>query len=121
VFEYTKGFWHTEIKPTPGEADHLQVVSAQPGKTIFIADCGADGGGPANATLICSAVNACTELNPSDPMAVCQNINELYRSLNELVVVLKDRRVGTLLNSISAGWGSLLGKAQQVLAATKTP
>ena len=39
----------------------------------------------ADAELIVTAVNACIKLNPEDPLAVAENISELYESLDYIV------------------------------------
>jgi hypothetical protein len=37
-----------------------------------------------NANLICSAVNACQEINPDNPMAVAESIKEMYEALKAI-------------------------------------
>ncbi len=39
----------------------------------------------ANAKLIVSAVNACIELNPQNPLAVAEGIKDMYRACERLI------------------------------------
>jgi len=57
-------------------------------KENFI-DCGMDFNSEANANLIISAVNACIEINPDNPMAVALSIKDMYEKLKALGITNK--------------------------------
>ncbi len=44
----------------------------------------------ANADLIVTAVNQCIELNPSNPLAVAQNIGEMVKAIKTSIAELND-------------------------------
>lgn len=113
--EYTKGVWRTEKSQSDSGTSHYQVISAQLGKTVFVADCGADEVGQTNANIICTAINACTELNSNNPMVVAESIGDLYKTLHDLIDLLKNRKTMAFLNSNSLGWSSSFEKAQRAI------
>jgi len=49
----------------------------------------------ANAHLIAAAVNACIKLNPDNPLAVAESINDMYEAFNDLMELqgINDGRV----------------------------
>jgi CII-binding regulator of phage lambda lysogenization HflD len=113
--EYTKGVWRTESGQATSGPAHHQIISAQVGKTIFVADFGTDETGQANSNLVCTAVNACAELNPGNPLAVSEDIKDLYITLRDLVELLNNRKIAAFLNSNSLGWSMRFEKAQKTL------
>jgi hypothetical protein len=113
--EYAKGVWRLETEPLSSGHPNYQIISAQVGQSVFVADCGADEIGEANAKLICTTVNACADLNPDDPMVVSESIKDLYYSLRDLLKLLKNKKVVAFLNSNSLGWSLELEKAQRAI------
>ncbi len=85
---YTKGEW--KIDHYCVNSDYLIYSNAQPGKAwdkIAIAQQGYSNA-DANAHLIAAAVNACQKVNPDNPMAVAESIQEMYEALNELCNIM---------------------------------
>ena len=116
MVEYTRGVWRTESGQAASGPAHYQITSAQVGKTLFVADFGTDETGQANANLVCTAVNACAELNPDNPLAVSEDIKDLYFNLRDLIELLNNRKIAAFLNSNSLGWSMRFEKAQKALA-----
>ncbi len=113
--EYTRGTWRPEMGQSNSGPAHHQIISAQVGKTAFVADFGTDEPGQINANLVCTAVNACTEINPDKPQAVSEGIKDLYLSLQDLVELLKNKKIGAYLNTNALGWSIRFEKAQKAL------
>jgi hypothetical protein len=113
--EYTKGVWRLETKQTSSGHSDYQVISAQVGKSVFIADCGEGEIGAANADLICATVNACADLNPDNPMVVSESIKDLYYSMRELLKLLESKKVANFLNSNALGWSLEFERAQRAI------
>jgi|WetSurMetagenome_2_1015567.scaffolds.fasta_scaffold262167_2 hypothetical protein len=113
--EYTRGAWRPEMSQSNSGPARQQIIAAQVGKTAFVADFGTDEPGQINANLVCTAINACTEINPDKPQAVSEGIKGLYLSLQDLVEVLKNKKIAAYLNTNALGWSIRFEKAQKAL------
>jgi len=80
--KYTKGDWKVV-------SSEREVASGE----RLIANCGgyrANGcnttvENEANADLIATAVNSCIKINPDDPRAVAESIEDMYEALKDLI------------------------------------
>ena len=85
---YTKGEW----KAWRFSKFHNWKVST--GDDNWFVDCGMEG--EANAHLIAAAVNTCIKVNPDNPMAVAESINDMYEALRTTIIHPQSVAVDTL-------------------------
>jgi len=84
---YPKGKWEVN-KVNTFEEKEVYAIHTYPEPTRIqrVADVFME----ANANLIAAAVNACASVNPDNPMAVAESINDMYEALSELMDALEN-------------------------------
>ena len=78
---YTKGKWYVKDY-REGEAKSIRCDCGEglDAQIAFVLEKG-------DAHIIAAAVNACIKVNPNNPLAVAESIQEMYEAMKELIKV----------------------------------
>ncbi len=83
--EYTKGTWEVSKLIEPEGSFPRYYIEGEHNTNVAMID-GRNSNARDDAHLIAAVVNACTSVNPDNPMAVAESIKEMYEALKQVEI-----------------------------------